>query len=65
MTERPERPEHLFVVRMWREADAAPEDEWRGSVEHIGSRTRLYFAGLDTLRAFIQTQLTRLGARRP
>jgi len=37
------RAEHLFVVRIWREATAA-EVEWRGSVKDAESNLRFYFS---------------------
>jgi hypothetical protein len=48
-----ERVEHLFVVRIWREAGANDRDAWRGSVEHVATGARRYFAALAELDAFI------------
>jgi hypothetical protein len=53
MTDLGVRDEHLFVVRVWREAGAAGPNAWRGSVEHVESGLRRYFVDLDDLRAFI------------
>jgi hypothetical protein len=48
MTE-PENYDESFVVRVWREpreiGGAAPI--WRGSIEHVNSRKRLYLNDLD------------------
>jgi hypothetical protein len=55
MAEPPTRDEHLFVVRVWRESGSAGPGAWRGSVEHVDSGMRKYFADLDDLRAFIMT----------
>ncbi len=59
MADPPLRDEHLFVVRVWREAGASGPGAWRGSVEHIDSGQRKYFADLDDLRAFIVTEAWR------
>jgi len=48
-----DRVEHLFVVRIWFEAGAHEGDAWRGSVEHVATGTRRYFAALDELDAFV------------
>jgi hypothetical protein len=46
---------HLFIVRVWREASqAAPGDQWRGSVEHAPSGQRIHFASLDALTRFMR-----------
>lgn len=47
-----ERSEHLFVVRMWREASTG-EAGWRGSVEDIESHQRLSFTKFADLIDFI------------
>ena len=57
-----ERSEHAFLVRTWRETgDAGDRAEWRGSVEHLGSKQRRYFGQLSDLCAFILTH--QLGER--
>ncbi len=48
-----ERPQHLFVVRVWQEQSRLLPDQWRGSVEHVASGQRLYFASLGDLTNFI------------
>ena len=48
------RPQHLFVVRMWQEADAVTETvQWRGSVKYILSAECHYFTRLPDLLTFI------------
>ncbi|MFZ6026648.1 MAG: hypothetical protein ACOYYS_02935 [Chloroflexota bacterium] len=48
---------HLFIVRLWAETKATPEIQWRGSVEHIGSRQKRYFTSLSDLQVFIASQI--------
>ena len=44
------RQRHLFVIRMWWEPDdESASGEWRGSIEHVPSRTRRYFRDLGAL----------------
>jgi len=62
-----ERPEHLFVVRLWQEPSrVTPPGQWRGSVEHVthegGERT--YFASLEEMNRFMWTYL-QLSAKEP
>jgi len=50
------RRKDVFLVSLWREGDvhgALPAAHWRGSVEHVSSRRRLYFADLIELVAFL------------
>jgi hypothetical protein len=47
------RVEHLFIVRLWYEQGADDAAEWRGSAEHIPSKSRLYFSDLSALRDFV------------
>jgi len=58
-----ERVEHLFVVRIWFEPGSDPGDAWRGSVEHVPSGARKYFAALDDLEVFILRSTGRPVAR--
>jgi hypothetical protein len=53
----PERLEHLFMVRIWEEADRSESKQWRGLVEHIPSCQRLYFSSLADLNDFINWRL--------
>jgi len=50
------RSEHCFIVRLWREC-GADQGDWRGSIDHIGTRERQYFAALNVLQAFIADRL--------
>ena len=52
--------QHLFIVRIWFEADRRGSKPWRGSVEHVPSAQRLYFTSLGDLNDFITL---RLGSR--
>jgi hypothetical protein len=51
------RLQHLFIVRMWQEPSNHQGDQWRGSVEHVSSTQRLYFASLGDLNDFITLRL--------
>jgi hypothetical protein len=58
MSEQANRPQHLFVVRLWQEPSrAAPPGQWRGSVEHVPSGERIYFCALADLAGFIARQM--------
>ncbi len=51
---KPTEDRHVFVVRVWREASQAnPGGQWRGSVEHVPTGQRIYFASLEALLEFI------------
>lgn len=50
------RPEHLFVLRMWRE-EGGRDAAWRGCIDHIPTSQRIYFANLSDLTDFIQLHL--------
>jgi hypothetical protein len=50
----PGRVEHLFIVRMWREAGTGVTG-WRGSAEHTATKERIYFASLVALTEFLDT----------
>lgn len=60
MTDQPSAHQHhLFVVRVWWETnDGNSPGEWRGSVEHVASRTKRYFRNMGKLTAFIEGQLS-------
>ena len=50
------RRKDVFLVNVWRDGGAlgyARDAEWRGSVEHIHTRRRLYFTDLIDLVAFL------------
>ena len=53
MSESGERPQQLFLVRIWQEPSANASAGWRGSVEHVPSRQRMYFKSLRDLDDFI------------
>jgi hypothetical protein len=58
MDNKPARPQHLFIVRLWQEPSrAAPPGQWRGSVEHVPTGERLYFCALADLDGFIARQM--------
>lgn len=59
----PRRSEQLFVVRCWHEQAAGRAGQWRGSVVHVTSGHRRYFANLADLAEFIMLQ--RNAAERP
>jgi len=56
MDEAAAREEHLFIVRTWREASAAERD-WRVSVLHVPSGTRLASSHLRDVDDFIRLRL--------
>jgi len=55
--ETPGRPQHLFIVRMWHEPSRGHGGQWRGSVDHVPSGQRLYFAAIGDLSDFITLRL--------
>ena len=57
MTEGPSTGRHVFMVRLWEEASADRPKQLRGSVEHVRSGRRIYFARLEDMQAFIQQAL--------
>jgi hypothetical protein len=58
MMERPDRPQHLFVVRLWQEpSQTAPPGQWRGSAKHVASGEYVYFVALADLTGFIAQQI--------
>jgi hypothetical protein len=50
--------DQIFVVRMWFEASGLQAGQWRGSVTHVGSGERWYFAELAELGDFIRLRLS-------
>jgi len=52
-----ERSDHLFVVRIWREAGKDSNGQWRGSVDHVGSGRKQYFATTSDLVEFVMQRL--------
>ncbi len=53
-----DRTEHLFVVRVWRETVGASSEKWRGSIEHVSTKQRLFFTSLADVHDFIAARLT-------
>jgi hypothetical protein len=57
---RVDRLQHPFVVRIWQEPSAsAPPGQWRGSVDHVPSGERFYFACIEDLNNFILGQVNK------
>jgi hypothetical protein len=48
-----DRSEQLFLVRFWSEHGAA----WRGYVQHVPSKQRMYFSELSDLNEFLRLRL--------
>jgi len=44
--------EQVYVVRTWR-PNGAPQEVWRGRVEHVSSKQRRFFTSLVELCEFI------------
>jgi hypothetical protein len=62
MLPEPERRQHLFIVRVWCEPGRTPaECQWRGSVEHVPSGDRRYFAARGDLARFLLARLGEAG----
>jgi hypothetical protein len=49
---------HSFVVRIWREGEAA--SDWRGWVQHAGTGEETYVRDLKELLAFIERRAGQL-----
>ena len=48
-------PESLtFIVRMWREIDAAGQEQWHARVEHVGSQEVGYAEDVGGVARFIE-----------
>jgi hypothetical protein len=56
-----------FIVRVWRELGEGeqPSQEWRGSIEHVGSGERVFFRNLRSIATFMQPHLEKLGIEAP
>ena len=52
-----EIPDQAFVVRTWYERSDSASGAWRGSIVHIASGTRWYFAELGEMSDFIRARL--------
>jgi hypothetical protein len=54
----PQRDERVFLVRMWREREAAETRDWRGSVHEVATGRRLYVTAPGEVSDFISVALT-------
>jgi hypothetical protein len=56
-----------FIVRVWREPREPRRlaAEWRGSIEHVGSRRKVFFRRLEDIAEFVRPFLKRLEERPP
>ena len=45
----------VFIVRIWREPQEVPSppEGWRGVIEHVASKEKLYFRHLEAMTDFI------------
>ncbi|MBN1147938.1 MAG: hypothetical protein JXA78_11840 [Anaerolineales bacterium] len=52
----PEANAHAFIVRIWKDAtdERGQATAWHGSIDHVGSRSRLYFHKLSSILEFIR-----------
>lgn len=52
---------YSFVVRVWQESTYSDRKVpiWRGSIEQVGSNSRIYFSDLEGITRFIQAQIDR------
>ena len=55
--------DHLFIVRLWREAAEPAAWPWRGLVEHVPSGRRLHFSTLGDLTDFMTWRLESTASR--
>jgi hypothetical protein len=46
----------IFVVRMWAEASADAEPSWRGQIDDLLRKRRVYFTNLGTMCEFMLEQ---------
>jgi hypothetical protein len=51
--------DHLIFLRLWSENDGG-RVRWRGSVEHVGTRSRRHFADIGELAAHVVRRLAEL-----
>jgi len=51
------RTEHAFLVRIWQEADNGASADWRGFIEHVSTKQRLYFSEIADLNDFVRLRL--------
>jgi len=65
MDEIPTRPQHLFIVRLWSDDPSPSRTRWRGSVEHVASKQKIYFTSLGDLQDFIALHLVAWAQTQP
>jgi hypothetical protein len=46
----------VFIVRMWRQGGADSDAAWRGSVEDVRGKRRIYFTNLGSMCEFMVEQ---------
>ena len=46
----------MFIVRMWPEAVACADSHWRGSVDDVLRKRRIYFTNLGSMCEFMVEQ---------
>lgn len=51
------RDEQLFLVRLWHDGSERRAGDWRGYVEHVTSKQRMYFSDLSDLNDFLRLRL--------
>lgn len=51
-----ENQTHSFIVRIWRESDEE-STIWRGLIEDVAQKDRLYFCDLESITSFIRHQI--------
>jgi hypothetical protein len=56
-------PDQVFLVRTWFERSGSSAGAWRGSITHIATGTRWYFAELNELSDFIRARLDAVSRR--
>ena len=53
--------DHLLFLRLWSERDGG-RIRWRGSLEHVGTRSRRHFADTAELAEFVVRRLAELSS---
>lgn len=54
---------HAFIIRLWIEPSELNDTQpvWRGMIEHVEGKQRLYFDHLDKMRIYFANYLNELG----
>jgi hypothetical protein len=57
----------VFIIRIWRELHENPgiPPEWRGVIEHLQSKRRVYIRDLNKVIQFISPYLEEMGVVNP